>query len=349
MRGVVLEGERKVTVTDVPDAALPGPDGAIVRVDRTAICGSDLHLYHAATGFAGVRLGHEFIGTIDEVGSDVTRFVKGDRVMVSGVIGCGRCVACLAGDPITCRDATKRATVFGTRPDFPGGQAEAVGVPAVDAFARKIPEGISDPQAVLLTDILPTGYLGALRANITPGATVALIGLGPVGLMALRCVQLFGPSRILAIDPVPERRARAEALGAEAIDPSDGGGPAQVMERTNGWGATSVIEAVGADQTISDAVMSVAPGGTVSIVGVNLNFAMPFPMVFAFLKSINIRITYACIPTTWEALVPLVASGKLQPEDVFSHHLGLSEAEDAYRMFDERRDGTMKVLLDPRS
>jgi alcohol dehydrogenase len=347
MRGVILEGERTVSVTDVPDAKLPGPDGAVVRVDRAAICGSDLHLYHAASGFDGVQLGHEFIGTIEEVGSDVTRFVKGDRVIVSGVIGCGRCISCLSGDPITCRDTTKRAMVFGTRLDLPGGQAEAVGVPVLDAFALKIPEGISDPQAVLLTDILPTGYLGALRANITPGSTVAVIGLGPVGLLALRCVQLFGPGRVLAIDPVPERRARAEALGAETIDPQGGTGPAQVMEATKGWGASSVIEAVGADQTISDAVMSVAPGGTVSIIGANLNFAMPFPMVFAFLKSINIRITYACIPTTWEALVPLVASGKLQPEDVFSHHLGLSEAADAYRMFDERRDGTLKVLLDP--
>jgi threonine dehydrogenase-like Zn-dependent dehydrogenase len=345
MRATILEGERAVVVGDVPDPTLPGPDGAIVKVDATAICGSDLHFYHATSGFEGVRLGHEFIGTIEEVGPEVRTVKAGDRVLVSGVIGCGHCVACLARDPGVCRDGG--AKVFGASLELHGGQAEAVAVPAVDAFALAIPEGVTNEQAVLLTDILPTGYLGALRADITPGSTVALIGLGPVGLMALRCIKLFSPGRILAIDTVPERRARAATLGAEVIDPADGGTMAQVMAATGGWGAGSVVEAVGADQTIFDAVMSAAPGGTVSIIGANLSMAVPFPMIWAFLRRLTIRATLASVPTTWDALLPLVASGKIEPDDVFTHRMGLSEVTEAYRLFDAREDGALKVLLDP--
>ncbi len=344
MRAVVLDGERAVSVADVADPTLPGPDGAILKVERTAICGSDLHLYHAQAGFAGTRLGHEFIGSVDAVGPDVRTLKVGDRVLVSGVIGCGACVACRARDPVVCRTGN---LVFGTRADLPGGQAEGVAVPAADAFCLPIPEAITDEQAVLLTDILPTGYLGAQRADIRPGSTVAVIGLGPVGLLALRCAQLFGPGRVIAVDTVPERRAHAEALGAETIDPSDGGTTAQIFAATDGWGADSVIEAVGADQTIVDAVMSAAPGATVSIIGANFSAALPFPMIFAFLRRLTIRVTLASIPTTWETLVPLVASGKLRTDGVFTHRLGLSEAAEAYRLFDACENGTMKVLLDP--
>lgn len=345
MKAVVLDGERSVVVADVPDPELPGPDGALVTVEKTGICGSDLHLYHGTLGGQGVRLGHEFIGTITEVGSDVRTVGKGDRVLVSGVIGCGQCVACLARDPVVCRNAGLR--VFGTSADLHGGQAEAAAVPAVDTSVLKIPEEMTDEQAVLLTDILPTGYLGALRADIKPGATVAVIGCGPVGLMTLRCVPLFGPGRVFAVDFIAERRARAEALGAEAIDPADGGAVAQVMDRTGGWGDDAVIEAVGADESIRDAMMCAAPGGTVSIIGVSLNMALPVPQPLVLYKRLTLRSTLASIPSTWDALVPLVTSGRIVPDDVFSHRMGLSEAPEAYRIFDARADGVSKVLLDP--
>ena len=153
-----------------------------------------------------------------------------------------------------CRNAGTK--VFGTSLELAGGQAEAVAVPAADSSVVKIPEGITDEQAVLLTDILPTGYLGAQRADITPGDTVVVIGLGPVGVFALQCAQLYGPSRILAVDMVPDRLARAEQLGAEPIDATGGDAVAKVYEATGGRGAEAVIEAVGADQTINDAVLS---------------------------------------------------------------------------------------------
>jgi 2-desacetyl-2-hydroxyethyl bacteriochlorophyllide A dehydrogenase len=346
MRAVVLQGKNEVSVEDVPDPELSGPDGAIVKVERTAICGSDLHLYHGVMGGAGVRLGHEFVGTVEEIGKEVTRLRVGDRVLVSGVIGCGTCAACLRLDPVVCSGG-KAGKVFGTGPDLHGGQSEAVAVPAADRFTMKIPEGITTEQAVLLTDILPTGYLGARRADITPGSTVVVIGLGPVGVFALQCAQLFGPARILAVDQVPERLARAAELGAEPVDASAGSTPQQVLALTGGRGADSVIEAVGADATVKDALFCCAAGGTVSVIGANLNFAFPFPLGLAFLRRLTFRVTLASVPSTWSALVPLIERGRLHPEDVFTHHMGLSEAADAYRTFDQRTDGCLKVLLDP--
>jgi threonine dehydrogenase-like Zn-dependent dehydrogenase len=345
MRATVLEGPRDIRVEDVPDPVLPGPDGVIVTVERTAICGSDLHLYHDAPTGVGIRLGHEVIGTVAETGPHVRSLRRGDRVLVSGVIGCGVCRPCLAGQPNVCRAG--KSAAFGTVPDLPGGQAEALAVPFADLFALPIPEGVADDEAVLLTDILPTGYLGALRASIRPGSTVAVVGLGPVGIMALQCAELFGPARILAIDIVPERLARAEALGAEPIDARDAPGSAQVLEATGGWGADSVIEAVGADATVLDALACVATGGTVSIVGVNLSMELPFPMGLVFLKSLTVRTVFAPIPGTWPSLVPLVQSGRLALGGTFTHRMGLSQAAQAYELFDSRADGVLKVLLDP--
>jgi alcohol dehydrogenase len=264
---------------------------------------------------------------------------------VSGVIGCGVCAACRAGDVVVCQNAGTR--VFGTSLDLAGGQAEAVAVPAADASVITIPEAITTEQAVLLTDILPTGYLGAQRADITPGDTVVVIGLGPVGVFALQCAQLYGPARILAVDMVPDRLARAAELGAEPIDAGDGNTVAKVYEATGGRGADAVIEAVGADQTMSDAVMCAAAGGTISVVGVSVNFAFPFPVPLALMKRLTFRVTLASIPSTWPALFPLVASGRLRPEEVFTHRLGLSEAPEAFRIFEAREDGVLKVLLDP--
>ncbi|HXB38380.1 MAG TPA: alcohol dehydrogenase catalytic domain-containing protein [Acidimicrobiales bacterium] len=345
MRATVLNGPRDVSLETVPDPVLPGPEGIIVTVERTAICGSDLHLFHDAPTGIGIQLGHEAIGTVAEVGPHVRNFAPGDRVLVSGVIGCGTCGPCLAGQPNVCLN--DKAAAFGTMPDLPGGQAEAMAVPFADLFALRIPENVADEEAVLLTDILPTGYLGALRASIRPGATVAVIGLGPVGIMALQCAALFGPARILAVDQVPERLARAERLGAEPIDATSVSGAAQVMEATAGRGADSVIEAVGADATVLDAVSCAASGGTVSIVGVNLSLALPFPMGLVFLKSLTVRTIFAPVPGTWPSLVPLVQAGRLQLAGTFTHRMQLSEVAEAYDLFDSRRDGVLKVLLLP--
>ncbi len=344
MRATVLNGPGDVTVETVDDPTLPDAESVVVEVTHTAICGSDLHLYHGIQGSPGVHLGHEFVGRVVEAGADVRRFAVGDDVLVSGVIGCGRCVDCLRGNPVRCAVAPR---VFGTGLELPGGQAELAAVPAADASLHKIPDGVTPEQAVLLTDILPTGYFGARNADITPGSTVAVIGLGPVGWFALQSAQLFGAARVLAVDTVPERLAAAEALGAEPVDASAGPTPMQLLERTGGRGVDAAIEAVGIDQTITDALYSTRAGGTVSVIGANLTMEYPFPMGLAFLRDLTFRIGLVPVPSLWEALIPIVQSGRIRPEEVFTHRMPLSEVTEAYRVFEAREDGVRKVLLDP--
>jgi alcohol dehydrogenase len=344
MRAVVLNGPHDITVEQVDDPVLPGPDGAVVRVERTAICGSDLHLYHGTLPAAGVRMGHEFIGEVLEVGPEVRGCRAGDRVLVSGVTACGRCAGCRAGNPVLCVTGPQ---VFGTGAALPGGQAEAVAVPAADFCVLPVPDAITTEQAVLLTDILPTGYIGAQRADIRPGATVAVIGQGPVGTLAAQCAHLFGAARVIAVDRVPERLANAERLGAIPVDATGGDAVAQVMELTGGRGAESVIEAVGSDATVTDALGMCAAEGTVSMIGVRITLDYPFPLALALYRNLTFRVALAAIPSTWSTLVPLLASGRLRPDDVFTHRLGLSQAAEGYDLFDRRADGCLKVLLDP--
>ena len=345
MRAVVLNGPHDVSVETVDDPVLPGPDGAVVRVERAAICGSDLHIYEGPMAVPGVRLGHEFIGEVVEAGPEVRRHRIGDRVLVSGVTACGRCAGCRAGNPVLCTVTGPR--VFGTDLSLPGGQAEAVAVPAADFSLLAVPEAVTTEQAVLLTDILPTGFLGAQRADIRPGDTVVVIGQGPVGTMALQCAHLFGAARVIAVDRVPERLANAERLGAVPVDAGAGDAVAQVRELTGGRGAHSVIEAVGSDATVTDALMMCAPEGTVSMIGVHLTMDFPFPLALAFLRNLTFRVTFATIPATWATLVPLLQSGRLRPDEVFTHRLGLSAAPEGYDLFARRADGCLKVLLDP--
>ena len=346
MRAVVITKERTVEVTEVPDPHLTGPDGVIVEVEATAICGSDLHLFHGMLPEGGVHPGHEVVGRIVEVGSKVTDRAVGDRVLVSAVVGCGHCHPCRIGDPIRCPNGGPIA--LGTTGQLDGGQAELLAVPAGDLFTIPVPEGISTENAILLTDILPTGFLGAQMGSIEPGDTVAIFGMGPVGIMALACAQLYGPSAIYAVDVVPDRLARAAAMGAVAIDASGDMGALGVLEATGGRGVDVAIEAVGLRQTVSDAISCVAARGRISMVGVNVEMDFPFPMALAFLKALSFRAAFAAIPSTWSNLVPLVTSGTLDLGDVFTHHLGLSEAPAAYTMFDEHSHGVLKVLLDPR-
>lgn len=344
MRGLVLHGPGDVRVETLPDPTPEDARGAVVRVLGTAICGSDLHLYHGALE-AGepVRLGHEFVGEVVETGREVVRVRAGDRVLVSGVIGCGECPPCRGGEVVRCR---RRATrVFGTRPELPGGQAEAVAVPAADHALLPVPDGVGLDQAVLLTDILPTGHFGARLADIRPGDDVAVIGLGPVGLLAVLCADLFGPARVFAIDPVAARRRHAAALGALPLAPEEA--PQALAEATAGQGVDAVIEAVGGEAPLHAALQAVRAGGTVASVGVNVRMDLPFPMGLAFMKGLTLRTGLVPVPALWPELVPLVATGRLAPERVFTHRLGLSQGPEAYDLFAARRDGVLKVLLDP--
>ncbi len=345
IRALVYHGKADVRLESLPDPTPRDSRSVVVRVERTAICGSDLHLYHGTLPVPpGFTLGHESIGEIVETGSDVRRFRTGDRVIVSGAIGCGLCGPCTAGHPVRCEQHQMR--VFGNSRELPGSQAEAVAVPAADSSLLRVPDGISVEQAVLLTDILPTGYFGAKNADIRPGQSVAVIGLGPVGQCALECAQLFGPARIFAIDRVPERLAAAQALGAIPIDAAADPIGA-ILEATSGQGPDAVIEAVGADETILLGLQLVRAAGVLSVIGVNANLAFQFPMLLALMKNLTFRIGICPVPGLWSDLVPLLQSGRLRPQKLFTHRLPLSKGPEAYDLFDSRRDGVMKVMLDP--
>ena len=346
MRALVYHGPKDIRVDTVPDPVPDDPSGVIVRIERTGICGSDLHIYHGVMGpAAGYGVGHEAIGEVVETGSHVTRFRSGDRVLIAGVVGCASCTPCRHDHVTACENGL--GSVFGTNQGLPGGQAEALAVPNADAHLHAIPEGLTDEQAVLLTDILPTGYYGAENAEIEPGHEVAVIGAGPVGQMAIQCALLFGPRRVFALDRVPERLAAAEKLGAIPVDASSDLALASVIDATGGLGPHSVIEAVGADVTIQNAVQLVRRGGRVSIIGVNVNLALPFPMAIALMKGITLRVGVVPVPKYWPQLVPLLAEGRLRPDSVFTHQLGLGQGAEAYALFDDRRDGVLKVMLDP--
>lgn len=317
-----------------------------MRVTRASICGSDLHPYHGVMPMLpGVVIGHECVGVVEDVGRDVRRFARGDRVIVPGVIGCGECDSCRRGYVVGClRTANK---VYGFSPDLPGGQAEAIRVPNADANLLPTPSPLSDEQVLFLTDILPTGYYAAENANLRAGQTVAVVGCGPVGLFAILSAQLFGPARILAIDRVGYRLEQARALGAVPIDASHQDPRDAVLQATNGDGADAVIEAVGAADTVRLAFDLVRIGGVVSVVGVLLDAEFPFPMGTAFLKDLTFRIGLVDVPRFVPMLLPLIESGRIDPTILISHRLPLADGTRAYELFDQRLDGCLKVALTP--
>lgn len=346
MRGIIFHGPHDVRVEHIPDPQLTDPRGAIVRVTRASICGSDLHLYHGTVpAEPGVVIGHECVGIVEDIGREVRRFRKGDRVIVPGVVGCGDCEPCRRGYPVGCVNFVNK--VYGIVKDLPGGQAEAIAVPHADANLYHSPSELSDEQVLFLTDILPTGYFAAQNANLRPGQTVALIGCGPVGLFALLSAQLFGPAQILAIDRLGYRLDRARAYGATTINASTEDVRQRVYDATDGQGAHAVIEAVGAGETFQLAFELVRIGGVVSIVGVMMQNDFSFPMGTALLKDLTFRIGLVNVIGFIPTLLPLVRSGRLDPAALITHRLPLAQGVQAYELFDKRSDGCVKVALQP--
>jgi 2-desacetyl-2-hydroxyethyl bacteriochlorophyllide A dehydrogenase len=331
----------QVEVVDAPDSVLPAPDGAVVAVEATAICGSDLHFYDGDIPVGGpMPVGHEFIGRVIEVGPEVRGFRVGDRVLTASVAGCGRCPGCAIGDPVQC---VLGPQVFGSGM-LPGGQATSVAVPAADFQLLGIPEGIDDEAALLLTDNLNTGWIGAQRADIPPGGTVVVIGLGAVGLCAVRSAIALGAGQVLAADPVAGRRLLAADSGGTPIE---GDTVAAVLAATDGRGADSVIDAVALDATLNDALTCVRPGGTVSVIGVHNLEPYPLPILIGLFRSITLRMTTAAVQQTWKDLIPLVQSGALRTDGIFTHRFDLEDAAAAYQQVAARSGDCIKVLMQP--
>lgn len=345
MKALRFYGTRDIRYESMDDPVLQDDRDVLVRVTGCAICGSDLHIYHGE-GFSedlGFCVGHEAVGEVVEIGRGVRRLKSGDRVMISAAVGCGACPSCLRGDVVRCE--TGSGACYGLSSKLQGSQAEAVRVPAGDFNAALIPEGVSEDQALLMTDGMATAWYGVTNADIRPGNTAAVVGLGPIGLMAVEQILVKGAARVFAIDPVAERRAIAETLGAIALHPDEA--PQQIAELTKGRMVDSIVEAVGHQRTIDLALRLAARRGTVSVIGVNQDRKFDFPMARAFAMGLTFRIGTCSVQETWPELIPLLQSGRLKPEHVISHRLPLSDGTRAYALFDKREDGALKMVLTP--
>lgn len=341
MRAVVVDSSGQVRVETRPDPVLPGADGAIVKVDAASICGSDLHFLEGHYPIADpVPVGHEAVGTVVEIGTEVTGFAVGDRVLVSSVAGCGHCGGCATRDPIRCVHGPQ---IFGTGV-LGGAQAELLAVPGADFQLLAMPENISTEQALLLTDNLATGWAAAKRADIPIGGSVAVIGLGAVGMCALRSAITLGAARVFAVDPVQARCDRAATSGVSTLAPPSA---QAIRAATGGLGVDSVIDAVGSDASINDAIDAVRSGGTVSIVGVHDLQPYPLPALVCLLRSLTIRLTTAPVQQTWPELVPLLQAGRLDVDGIFTTTMSLDDAAEGYAAAFSRSGEHLKIQLKP--
>jgi 2-desacetyl-2-hydroxyethyl bacteriochlorophyllide A dehydrogenase len=343
VKAVVLRAPGDVGVEDVSDPRVLEPDDAIVAVSATAICGADLFPFHGLTpGFeAGTVLGHEFAGEVVEVGRGVQRVRPGQRVVNASMISDGTCPSCRAGRVTQC----KGRSLFGYSGVYPrldGGQADLVRVPQADRALRVLPDEVSDEAAVFLADVLPTGFASVVRGGVSAGDTVVVVGCGPVGLVALLLsASLAG--RLIAVDAVPARRELAGRLGAEAIAPE--AAAAVVAEATDGLGADVVIEAAGSPGGL-DASLRLARGrGMVSVVGAHFEPDYPLDNALMFERELTVRFSIGDPTADGDVVLARLASGEVDPTPIVTHRLPLSDAAEAYRLFDSRE--ATKVVLSP--
>ncbi|WP_030716689.1 zinc-dependent alcohol dehydrogenase [Streptomyces sp. NRRL F-2580] len=394
MKAVTWQGRRNVKVETVPDPQIVDPTDAVIKVTTTGLCGSDLHLYEVLGPFldAGDILGHEPMGVVAEVGPEVRELKVGDRVVVPFNVSCGTCFMCERGLHSQCETTQVHehgtgASLFGYTKLYgqvPGGQAEYLRVPFADTLPIRVPEGPPDERFVYLSDVLPTAWQAVVYADIPPGGSVAVLGLGPIGDMCTRVAAHRGAGRVMGIDLVPERLARAAGHGVQVYDLSHYGDQLAdaVRSATGGRGPDAVIDAVGmeahgsagtkAAQTatglLPDAMASaltkkagvdrlgalklaiqlVRRGGTISLSGVYGGAIDPLPLLTMFDKQIQLRMGQANVRRWVDDLMPLLTDGDpLGVEGFATHHLSLADAPRAYADFQAKRDNMVKVLFRP--
>jgi len=401
VKAVVFHSVGDIRLEDVPEPVILQPTDAIVRLTASAICGTDLHMVRGTLpGMEpGTILGHEGVGIVEEVGAAVRNFVPGDRVVICSTIGCGYCSYCRAGYYSQCDNANPNAngTAFFGGPKEAGGfngmQAELVRVPFANVGLVRLPPEVTDEQAILISDIFPTGYFGAEMAEITSGDTVAVFGCGPVGQFAIASAFHMGAGRVLAVDHIASRLEMARAQGAEVIDFNQDDPVTAIHELTGGIGADRAIDAVGVDamgatsgpaadqiterdieehvdevdtiapdahpqggnwvpgdspfQALEWAVKSLAKAGTLSIIGVYPETAMHFPIGMVMMKNLTVKAGNCNHRSYVPTLVELVRSGVFSPTDILTQTEAMTTAIDAYKRFDERQPGWIKVELIP--
>jgi threonine dehydrogenase-like Zn-dependent dehydrogenase len=389
MKATCWMGKKKVEVVDVPEPKILNQRDAIVKITSTAICGSDLHLYNGfiPTMKKGDVLGHEFMGEVMEVGRGVANLKVGDRVVVPFPIACGNCWHCEHQLFSLCENSNPNATlaekmfghatagIFGyshLTGGFAGGQAEYARVPFADVGPLKIENGFTDEQVLFLSDILPTGYMGAEMCDIQPGDVVAVWGCGPVGQFAIVSAHLLGAERVIAIDRFDYRlRMAREKAGAETIDYEDVDSVVETLkEMTGGRGPDACIDAVGMeahthhaalyayDRTkqavgletdrpiaLREAIMSCRNGGTVSVIGAYGGFIDKFPVGSFMQRSLTLKTGQCHVHRYMKPLLQRIRKGEIDPTFVITHRMGLDEAAKGYNMFLNKEDNCEKVVL----
>jgi alcohol dehydrogenase len=343
MKALVYNGPGQRAWREVPDAAVQQPTDAIVRVDAVTICGTDLHILKGdvPTVEPGRILGHEAVGTVEQVGSGVTTIKPGDRVLVSCISACGRCSYCRTGSFGQCLGGG--GWILGHRVD--GTQAEYVRVPFADTSTYLLPDGVTDENALMLADILPTSYeVGVLNGVVRPGDTVAVVGAGPIGLAAITTAGLLSPSHIVAIDLATPRLEAAKQFGADVLVGPGEDAVAMVAEMTDGLGADVVIEAVGVPETFELCAKLVRPGGHLANIGVH---GKPATLHLEDLWIRNVTITTGLVDTySTPTLLRMLAAGRLDAGRFITHRFGLDEMPEAYDVFSRPQEtGALKVVL----
>jgi threonine dehydrogenase-like Zn-dependent dehydrogenase len=379
MRAMTYRGPYRVRVEEKPDPRIEHPNDAVVRVERAAICGSDLHLYHGMMPDTrvGHTFGHEFIGVVEEVGSSVASLAVGDRVMVPFNVYCGSCWFCSRGLFSNCHNVNPNATAVGgiygyshTTGGYDGGQAERVRVPFADVGPSVIPEWLDTEDALLMTDALSTGYFGAQLASIREGDTVVVLGAGPVGLFAARSAWFMGAGRVIVVDQLEYRLEKARTFAhAETINFAEVDDVVLEMKKqTDFLGADSVIDAVGAEAdgnftqqvttsklklqggsptALNWAIDGARKGGTISAVGAYGPIPSAVKFGDAMNKGLTIHTNQAPVKRQWPRLLEHIQAGHFRPSDIITHRVPLEHVDEAYHLFSSKLDDCIKTVIVP--
>jgi threonine dehydrogenase-like Zn-dependent dehydrogenase len=386
---LVWHGKSDMRCETVPDPKIEHPRDAVIKVSACAICGSDLHIYNGVIPEmqSGDVIGHETMGEVIEVGSGNTKLKKGDRVVVPFTIACGECIFCRNGYFSGCErtnpDRDKATRLWGNSPaglfgyshllgGYAGGQAEYLRVPYADVGPLKVPEGLTDEQVLFLSDIFPTGYMGAEFCDIKGGETIAVWGCGPVGQFAIKSAFLLGAERVIAIDTVPERLTLARDGGAMTIDFMEDDVYDRIMQMTKGRGADACIDAVGTEpestasldsmmdrlkvatfmgtdrpHVLRQAIHCCRNFGVVSIIGVYGGFLDKIPMGSAINRGLTFRMAQTPVQRYLPKLLGRIEKGEIDPSFVITHRATLEEGPELYKTFRDRKDGCIKVVMKP--
>jgi 2-desacetyl-2-hydroxyethyl bacteriochlorophyllide A dehydrogenase len=344
MRAVTFQAPNEVAVQDVPEPELQRPDDAIVQIDASGICGSDLHIYHGRVPVEpGFTIGHEFVGTILAAGPEFERATVGERVLGCFHTACATCTPCIRGDYHRC--AHGRTFGHGSHlGDLQGAQAERLLVPRANLTLRRVPEGMSDDVALFAGDVLGTGYHAIAHAGLRSGDTAAVLGLGPVGLCAIQAARAAGATQVFAIDTVSDRLDMARRFGATPIHLTDEDPKRAIRAATDGSGVDVVVDAVGDPAPLALAISLVRDAGTVSGIGAYAGRG-EVPLGLAWLKGVTLRLGLANVIAHVDRVLAMISAGLLDPAPLVTHHIPLDEAPAAYAMYDRRE--ALKIVLTP--